>query len=75
MDDMYAKGRRSRRKPYKRKDDRKIRKLSQADIEMIQRELETPYWGQVNDLAKRFGVAHSLISNIKCGRDGRVSSK
>lgn len=74
MDDMYEKGRRQRRKPYKRKDDRKIRKLSQTDIETIQKELEEPYWGQVKALAKRFGVHHSLISNLKAGRDARVSS-
>jgi hypothetical protein len=72
-----SKERRERKKPYKKQnpEDRQVRKLSLEDIETIQKELETPYWGQVKALAKRFGVNHSLISNIKAGRDARVSSK
>lgn len=74
MDDMYAKGRRQRKKPYQPVETRKVRKLSQADIEEILRELEKPYWGQVDRLAKKYGVHHSLISNLKAGRDSRAIS-
>jgi hypothetical protein len=71
MDDMYAKGRRGRRKPYKKKDGpRKVRKLSEDDVREIVEKLESPYWGQVKDLAKQYGVTHARISHIK-----RVSSK
>jgi hypothetical protein len=70
MDDMYNKGRRERKKPRQKKDGpRKVRKLSQDDIQKIQEELTIPYWGQVKEIAKRFGVHHSRISHIK-----RISS-
>lgn len=42
-------------------------KLSVEDIKEIKRALKTPYWGQVNELAARYGVTHSQISNIKSG--------
>lgn len=43
-------------------------KLSIQDIIEIKEALETPYWGQVNILAERYGVTHSQISHIKSGR-------
>lgn len=42
-------------------------KLSIEDIIAIKRALQTPYWGQVNVLAERYGVTHSQISHIKSG--------
>lgn len=43
-------------------------KLSIQDIIEIKEALRTPYWGQVNILAERYGVTHSQISHIKSGR-------
>src|SRR5690349_16672604 len=42
-------------------------KLSIQDILDIKEALQTPYWGQVNALAQRYGVTHSEISHIKSG--------
>lgn len=42
-------------------------KLSISDILEIKEALRTPYWGQVNSLAARYGVTHSQISHIKSG--------
>jgi len=42
-------------------------KLSVQDILEIKEALRTPYWGQVNILAERYGVHHSTISQIKSG--------
>lgn len=42
-------------------------KLSVDDIKAIKSALQTPYWGQVNELAAKYGVRHSHISNIKSG--------
>lgn len=47
---------------------RKVVKLSHEQINEILKALEKPYWGQVNDLAKKYGVRHSMISHIKSGR-------
>lgn len=47
---------------------RKVNKLSHEQINEILKSLEKPYWGQVNDLAKKYGVRHSTISHIKTGR-------
>jgi hypothetical protein len=66
MDDMYAKGRRQHKQP-KIPQPRKTRKLSSQDIKEILEYLEKPYWGQVNWLAAKYGVDHSLISQIKAG--------
>lgn len=68
MDDMYAKGRRDRKQPYQPKEFRKIRKLSHEQVAEILEALKTPYHGQVNFLAKKYGVNHSMISHIKGGR-------
>jgi len=70
MDDMYAKGRRQRRKnrALKSPSDRKVVKLDVEQYEEIIEELKKPYWGQVNELAKRYDVSHSLISMIKTGK-------
>ena len=68
MDDMYAKGRRGRKKPYQPVERRKVIKLSPEDVLEILEALKKPYHGQGNDLARRYGVTHSLISHIKTGR-------
>lgn len=68
MDDMFSKGRRDRRKPYQKKEFRKAIKLSHEQYLEILEALKTPYWGQVNDLAAKYGVSHSAISIIKTGR-------
>lgn len=47
---------------------RKVRKLSHEDIRDILKALESPYRGQVNDLARKYGVKHNTISAIKNGR-------
>ena len=47
---------------------RKVSKLSYEDVEDILYLLRTPYWGQVNDIAKTYGVSHSSISLIKTGK-------
>lgn len=42
-------------------------KLSIEDIIAIKIALQTPYWGQVKQLAAKYGVTHSEISHIKSG--------
>ena len=79
MDDMYAKGRRQHKKPKELRP-RKVRKLSVEDVEDILYLLKTPYWGQVNDIARTYGVNHSTISAIKTGawfpaESTRIASK
>lgn len=67
-DDAFQKGRRERAKPRRPKEYRKATKISSRQIEEIQHALsDRPYWGQVNDLAKKYGVSHSRISQIKAG--------
>lgn len=66
-DDMFEKGRRDRRKPREKKV-REGHKISHADYLEIVEALKKPYWGQVNDLAEKYGVQHSMISHIKTGR-------
>lgn len=46
---------------------RKVRKLSHEQVQEILEALKKPYWGQVNDLAAKYGVKHSMISHIKRG--------
>lgn len=46
---------------------RKANKLTHEQVQEILRALEKPYWGQVNDLAAKYGVTHSHISHIKRG--------
>lgn len=67
MDDMYKKGRRQRRitKEIKSPRERKIHKLGEKEYIEILEALKMPYWGQVNDLAKKYGVSHGLISHLK----------
>lgn len=48
--------------------ERKVRKLSHQDIHDILEALKVPYRGQVNDLARKYGVKHNTISAIKHGR-------
>jgi hypothetical protein len=55
-------------KPEKIPAERKVLKLSHQDVADILKALETPYRGIVNDLAKKYGVAHNTISAIKNGR-------
>lgn len=43
------------------------RRLSDADIIEIKKALRTPYTGQNNDLARKYGVHYSYISLIKRG--------
>lgn len=44
-------------------------KLSIQDIQEIKKELDTDsYWGQINELAHRYGVSASSISLIKRGK-------
>jgi hypothetical protein len=78
MDDMYIKGRRQRKKPKELRP-RKVLKLSVEDVDDILYLLRTPYWGQVNDIARTYGVDHSTISAIKAGRypaeSTRIASK
>lgn len=68
VDDMFAKGRRQRKQPYKKKETRKARKLTYEEYLEIIEALKMPYWGQVNFLAKKYDVSHVLISHIKTGR-------
>lgn len=42
-------------------------KLTIDQIKEIKVALQRPYWGQVNFLAKKYGVDHSQISHIKSG--------
>lgn len=42
-------------------------KLSIKQVREIKQELQTPWWGQVNHLANKYGVDHSEISHIKSG--------
>lgn len=55
-------------KPEKIPQERKVRRLSHQDIAEILKALEVPYRGQVNDLARKYGVKHNTISAIKHGR-------
>lgn len=47
---------------------RKVRSLSDKDIEDIKKALEKPYWGIVKKLAEKYGVSHTAISLIRSGR-------
>lgn len=47
---------------------RSFSKLTHEEVEEIKKQLESPWWGQVSDLARRYGVTHSEISHIKHGR-------
>ena len=67
-DDMFAKGRKARKQPYQKVEKRKVIKLSPEDVLEILEALKKPYHGQGNDLARKYGVTHSLISHIKTGR-------
>jgi hypothetical protein len=68
MDDMYGKERRNRHQGYQKVSERKVIKLSPQDVVDILEELKKPYWGQVSALARRYGVTHGLISQIKTGK-------
>lgn len=46
---------------------RHLKKLSLRNISEIKAALKKPYWGQVNELAEKYGVSHSFISHIKLG--------
>lgn len=46
---------------------RKANKLTHEQVLEILEALKKPYWGQVNDLAAKYGVTHSHISHIKRG--------
>lgn len=48
--------------------ERKVRSLSNKDIEDIKKALEKPYWGIVKKLADKYGVSHTAISLIRSGR-------
>jgi transcriptional regulator with XRE-family HTH domain len=47
---------------------RKANKISHEEYLEILEALKTPYWGQGNFLAKKYGVNHTMISHIKHGR-------
>lgn len=58
-------------KPVKNVDiskDRKVNKLTKEQIEEIREALKKPFWGQGNLLARKYGVTHAAISQIKAGR-------
>lgn len=42
-------------------------RLSADDVREIRKALQTPYYGIVNDLARKYNVDHSYISQIKSG--------
>jgi hypothetical protein len=54
--------------------ERKVIKLSKQDVQDILEAVKNPYWGQVNDLARKYGVTHGLISQIKTGYYAAIST-
>lgn len=74
MDDMYAKGRRARAKPYQKKETRKVTKLSKQDVLDIWMRFQTGnYHGLGQVIKKEYGISHTAVSLIKNGKYPGVS--
>lgn len=74
MDDMYSKGRRERKKPYQKKEVRKVRKLSKDDVLAIWWRFQNGgYHGLGRVIEKEYGISHTAVSLIRNGKYPGVS--